>query len=649
MRELSGRASFGARAWLRMLVGGALAVLALIAGGCGNDTFTYGTPVITFSSVPGPFTSYITTIDSITLTRNDGTVVYALLTPQTVDFTKFIDITELVGTTALIEGTYTSAIITMDYTVARIYADIGGVSTALTVYDGNGTATNGVLPTATVISYTLKFDPSNPLVITHGVSVPLEFNFDLGAGAVLDTVNKAVTVHPVLTASAKPNPSKLLHARGLSVVADLTNNNFTINSRAFFDLASNPVGAVEIDVDANTAYNVNGITYQGPAGLAVINALPVNSIVEAYGTLGNLAAIKPGFIATQVYAGIAAQNYGTDHATGTVSAISGNTVTLRDVEVAVPDGNTVYTAVDVTLFDTLPMTVGSGTIVNIDGQPGLTNATPALLSVGQQVSAEGLLTTSTDSAGNVTFTGIDVTGANGTAGLVRLVSTPVYGSLNAGATATSAGVNLVSVGGLAPSSLVFTGTGSASGADADPTNYVVNNTSGVDLTTIPANTQVVRLDGLVTPFGTAPPDFNAAAVNASTDQVLSVDWINGGSTAPITVASDGITVNMSDANLGTSHTVQSGPGYLQTALTTVDLTSPLINPKIVPDPSLNLQFSVGNSTTTDGYTQFNSYAPFQTQLGTVLNGTNKLQKLVAVGKWDGTTFTAYRIDIVQLP
>ena len=128
MRELSGRARLGARALLRALVGSAFAVLALIAGGCGNSTFTYGTPVITFSSVPSQFTSYLTTVTTITLTRTDGTVVYALLTPQVVDFAKFTDITELFGTTAVIEGTYVSATIALDYTVARLYANIGGVS-----------------------------------------------------------------------------------------------------------------------------------------------------------------------------------------------------------------------------------------------------------------------------------------------------------------------------------------------------------------------------------------------------------------------------------------------------------------------------------------------------------------------------------------
>jgi hypothetical protein len=113
------------------------------------------------------------------------------------------------------------------------------------------------------------------------------------------------------------------------------------------------------------------------------------------------------------------------------------------------------------------------------------------------------------------------------------------------------------------------------------------------------------------------------------------------------VASDGLTVNMSDPSLSTSHYIQTGPAYVQSTLTTVDLTNPLVNPKIVP-ASGAVTFVVGNSSTT-GYAVFHSYSAFQTALSTVLNNTNKIQKLVAVGEWDGATFTASRIDIVQLP
>ena len=67
----SGRAISGALSVLRAAFVGAAAILALSS--CGNNNFVYGTPLITFSVTPGPFTSYLVEIDQILLTRNDNT------------------------------------------------------------------------------------------------------------------------------------------------------------------------------------------------------------------------------------------------------------------------------------------------------------------------------------------------------------------------------------------------------------------------------------------------------------------------------------------------------------------------------------------------------------------------------------------------
>jgi len=73
----------------------------LILGSCGgDDTSPPGTPVITMGSEtsnPDPdFASYGVSIDSMTLTRNDGTVVEPIVTPETVDLNKLTSLSELV-------------------------------------------------------------------------------------------------------------------------------------------------------------------------------------------------------------------------------------------------------------------------------------------------------------------------------------------------------------------------------------------------------------------------------------------------------------------------------------------------------------------------------------------------------------------------
>ncbi len=122
---------------LRAVFFGAAAMLGLFTSGCGDDEFTNGTPVITFSTTPGPFTAYLVEIDQIMLTRDDGTPEYPLLQPQIVDFTKLNDMPELFGAPAILEGTYTSAAISINYgaslyqAAAQIWVNVNGQSVAV--------------------------------------------------------------------------------------------------------------------------------------------------------------------------------------------------------------------------------------------------------------------------------------------------------------------------------------------------------------------------------------------------------------------------------------------------------------------------------------------------------------------------------------
>jgi hypothetical protein len=551
-----------------------------------------------------------------------------------VDFTQLSDRIELFGSPALIEGNYLSASITINYALAQIYTNVNGTSQAVSVLDASTGAA------ATTISYTVKFDTAHPLVIKRGTATPLDFNFDLSASSSLNTATSPMqlSVRPVMTASTQPVYRTGMRARGEFVTTDTAASNITVNSRPFFDIISSPKGAIQIQTDANTTYNVNGLILKGADGLTAISKLTINSMVEAYGTLDLTAlnSAKPIFKATEVYAGVAISNGLTARILGTVASRSGNTLHIHGAVTAQPILDYI-TDETLSFVDDLPVTVGSNTLVSVDGQPDA-NATIQNLSIGQNVDLEGVVTFST--------TGIP-TSADLTQGLVRLSSTPVWGTLNTAGIPT---LNVTSLGNYQPEVFTFTGTGAATGADSDPSAYVVTNLSATDLSAAPANT-LVRFDGMVVPFGAAPPDFTAttAVLGTNTDQVLVIDWVTGGEANPfVSVASDGITVNMSAASLGSTHIVQTGPLTIQTPATTVDLTNPLVNPKIVADPSITGQFAIGNTGTT-GISSFHSYSSFQTQLSTVLNGTNKIQKLVAVGKWDGATFTAYRIDVIQLP
>jgi hypothetical protein len=659
----SGRARPGVRSMLRVSFCGLVAVIGLL-GGCGSNTFTYGTAIITVSADPSPYRAYITDITAFYLLRNDGAYGYTFAGGsgfgKTIDFTKLPDQPELFGAPAVIEGTYTSAIITFNYALqgatplpAQIYLDVNGTSTPVTAQDTTGTGT-----AAGTVSVTIKFDPNHPLVIKRGTAARFDIHFDMNVSTEVNAGSSPPTavVRPFVTASTDPVYSKPLRARGEYVTGNTSAGNFTVNAVSFFDTATytaSAQGALQIQTNDQTTYNVNGTAYQGAAGLAAINALALNTNIAAFGTLdpNSVGAQVPVFNATQVYAGIAVENIAADRVLGTVAARTGdgNTLQIHNAELVCRSTATA-TGVLVLFYNDLPVTINSQTPVTVDGQPTLSSSIQSI-SIGQQVDIEGnaLPTNACNSISSVTS--VDATPGSDHLELVRLSSTPAWGTLNAPAQSGASTINLLSLGGVEPSVLTFTGTGSATGADADPNAYAVN-TGSLDLSALTA--PLVRFDGNVTPFGSAPPDFSALAVTAGSaaDQVLVVDWTGNGTTAPFaSSSSSGLVVDLSNASLGPSHQILIGPTTIVLPAGGGNITIVPDNTIVGPDGQVTGNFAIGNPTSATDVNVFQSFGDYLTQIGTAVNGTNTIQKLVAVGQYDqaSSTFTAHRINMMQLP
>jgi hypothetical protein len=598
---------------------------ALLAGCSGRSTTAPGTPVITLSDTSGDFAAYRVTIDSITLTNTNGAIATPLLTPESVDLAALTDLAELLEVPAAPSGTYQSATLTLDYTSASIWVNVNGQAVAATAVDSTGNP-------LTTITITITFDPSHPLVITQGVSTRLAVDIDLAASNSINTSTTpaTVTVRPFPVMTPAPADATLTRARGLLVTVEGGSSDFIMNVRPLTDLAS-ALGAVTVSTNAQTYFNINGIAYTGAAGLTAMASLPENTIIAAYGTLGDLSGITPGFHASSVYVGTSLESPVVQHIGGVVSARSGNTLTVHGATfLTFVAGNLSYVA---TYANNATVIVGSATVVSEDGVAA-SGLTPAVISVGQQLDASGL--GSIDTAGNLTV--------DATAGQVRLASTRIWGLLNS-ATAGSASLDVLSLGNFAPAAFNFAGTGSG-GQDANPSAYAVN-TGSLDASATAAGT-LLQLDGLVNAFGSAPPDFTATAITAgtATEQRLVVEWINGGATAPfISDSSAGLVVDLSSPNLGTVHYIRTGPATLD--LKTLP-ASPLIT-TVGADQS-NLQLAIGLASLATGVSVFNSISGFASALTSTFNGTNKIYRLVAVGQYNsGTnTFVASRISVAMM-
>ncbi len=88
----------------------------------------------------GQFTSYLVTIDSVVLVGKLNGAISAVAVPETVDLAKLTNLSELWATASLPVDTYTSAIITLDYTNAQISVMVNGAPVKVNVVDPSGVA-----------------------------------------------------------------------------------------------------------------------------------------------------------------------------------------------------------------------------------------------------------------------------------------------------------------------------------------------------------------------------------------------------------------------------------------------------------------------------------------------------------------------------
>ena len=614
----------------------ALSAGTLLAGCHAYTNVSYGTGVVTIHDVSNEFTSYIVLIDSITLTRSDGLLAYALASPELVDLAKLQDLTELIDTPAIPAGTYTSLSLVLDYSTPLITVNVNGTVTQVTpLAPPIAPATTGTA--VGQVPLTVTFDPNNPLVVNAQQSTRLALAVNLAAGNSVDYTKSppTLTVQPTMTASPVPEDSTAMRARGIMVIAQPGSSNFIVNMRPFNDLQA-ALGALTVNVKPTTYFNINGTVLTGAAGLAAMQSLQVSTPIATYGTLGSFATITPSFDATAVYAGTSLESPLDDYVTGVVSGRSGDTLTIHGATCVSRFGSaagiTYVTgaAGGVAYFDEVPVTVGSSTLLTEDGvvASGLTTQS---ISVGQLITVAGQATSQPYCLAGMKL--------DATQGLVRLASTPLWGTLGSAA-AGSLTLDLVTLGNTPASVFKFSGTGSAAANDAVATAYAID-TGTLNFSGTTAGT-LFHVDGIVNPFGAAPPDFTSSAVSevgTSTQQVMVVEWDSGGAAKPFTSASAaGLTVDLSNADLST--TVR----YISTGPVKTDLKTLPSSPKIVFASGVPLNLSINVN---DTISVFNSVPGFATLLASTLTGTNKVFRLMCVGTYSAVsnTFTASQVVI----
>ena len=626
------RAKPGAPGALRLWIYGFGAALAAALAGCSTSThISNGTPVVTVNAqAAGDFSTYVVGITVYSLKRSDGYIAYpaGYTAEEFADLTQRVDLSELLNAVGIPTGTYTSVVIGIDYSYPIVY--LNGATTAATLQNTSKTNPG-------IVYVTVTLDPSHPLVVGFNQSTPLALDFDVAASNTVDAATNTVTVRPFVEAVTPSNDAQPVRARGLIVTTYAAQSNFIQNIRPFEDNVYSTVGALQVNTTATTYYDVDGKAYTGSAGLTALAGLPSNTPVVAEGTLGGTPAgssssITPSLTATNVYAGTVVANGEFEHVRGIVSAVSSDNLTVLGATYLYYEGYCSTGNLCYTYYPTATVNLGSSTVVTEDGVTPAsgTNFSNQSISVGSQIDAVGL--GSTSSSGALTL--------NATSGLVRLQSTPIWGTLDSG-TSSSATLNVYALGttGFGAGSFNFAGTGSTAASYAVNTSAL--GTAG-DESATPVGS-VLRVDGFPASFGAAPPDFNATAVTLGTSEPadLIVEWSGSGTTAPFTSQdSTSLVLNLASTDLAEVVTGPQSdcPSTAKTACT------PLTGTPAITISAAN-QFAIGNAT--KGVSVFTTSSAFATDLSSTLNGSTTVYRVVAVGSYDSAsnTFTATRVDV----
>ncbi|MGQ0383229.1 MAG: DUF4382 domain-containing protein [Gammaproteobacteria bacterium] len=598
---------------LRVLTLAPLAAAALALAACGGggggaavappanqacNAQTCGTLLVGLTDADGDFLSYSVDVVALSLRRADGTIVQTLPVRQRVDFAGLVDLTELVTAATIPNGTYVRAAITLDYSNAEVSVELNGAPVAANVVNAAGQALG-------TVTLELMLDNRNHVLIAPGRPALLQLDFDLAASHDVDfsTTPATATAQPFIVATIEPVEDKELRVRGPLVSVDTNASQYVIDLRPFDHLSAR-LGNFTVKTNAATAFEIDGVEFEGAAGLAQLAGKPAGTPTKAFGVL-NIDSRT--FTASDVLAGDSVPGPRFDVVRGSVIARSGDELTVRGGTVVRRDGSVRFFRGDITVL------VGPDTIVTRDGG-GRNLLRPIAISVGQRINAFGQVTATPT---------VDTLTLDATNGRVRMKLTHLLGSV-VSANPGLVTLDLFAIDRLRPSAFDFAGTGSSAANDADPENYEV----ATGLLPLPILSLTpdspARVFGFVTPFGLAPPDFVGRTIVDFNGlrAVMGVGWGENGTAAPfLSMGDSGLVIDQDNPDLGLRHHIKVGPRI-------VDITA-LASPVTVAPASGRTLFAIGEPGNVE---LFREWAPFVTRLAEKLGGGARARALFAQGR-----------------
>jgi hypothetical protein len=591
-----------------------LGLLLLALNGCGGGgggssdsaasggSAETGELVLALTDAEGDFLSYIVDVTSITLVHQNGSVVEALPLTTTIDFSQYVELSELLTIATVPTGAYQSVQLNLDYSNAMVtvQADDGTPLTASLV-DSEGNS-------LTQLAVSIELSSASRFVIAPGIPAQVTLDLDLDASneVVIDNGQAVVTVEPLLFADTILESPKPFRLRGLLNSVAVEEEVFSIDLLPFRH-RQRDFGSVRVHVDGETRYEIDGVAYDADQGLQQLASKAEDTPVVS---AGRWSRERKLFTANTVYAGSSVMWSDATLLRGVVVARDDSTLIVRGGLFELADGRHA-------VRDTVTVILGVDTRVS---KPfaGADQTSIADISIGSAIIASGELA--------------DDNTLDASEGKVRIQLSNVTGSV---LTASPLSVNLQRLSGRSAAIYDFSGTGTDPDSDANPDHYEID-TSDLQLNSL-AIGDPLRVRGLVKAFGSAPEDFFARTVIDASDVKghMLIHFSRAGvATALAQLGEDGLLFDISDAE-GRSLIVRAG---IVTQLAELDAV-----PLVVPAADAGV-YAISRRGRIEIFRQF---AAFVTALDDALAAGETVTRFDAYGQYDAlqSRFSSSRLRV----
>jgi hypothetical protein len=580
-----------------------------------------GTVFVGLTDADGDFVNYTVDVVQLTLETANGRTVETLPRSTRINFTDYVDVTELLTAATVPPAVYVAGTITLDYSDAEVFVELDGAAKETVVTDESGAA---------LAQTELRIELSNRdrLVVSRGRPSLLQLDFDLAASHVVDVAPTPATAEAetFIIAEVTPVDEKEVRVRGPLIDVSEDASSYTVAIRPFHDRAGD-FGPVEVNTTDETEFEINGESFVGSEGLTALAAAGQGTPTVAGGTLD---VDNRRFTADIVLAGSSVPGIDHDAVVGNVIARDGDTLTVRGATILPTDRRAHF-------HDDVLVLLGPETKVFKDGDR-VTDLGIDRISIGQRITVRGTVEGDVETDAASPQIVIDAT-----EGAVRMHVTRLAGQVNS-VVPGQVDITLHSIDRRRAEIFDFTGTGIAPETDADPANYEVStgDLALADLSDAVAGTPVMAL-GFPNAFGAAPPDFEGRTIVDFTDvrSRLGLGWGSEGTTAPfLSIGTDGLLIDNMNQSIGTRHYIKQGPVL-------VDLTALDSDTLIVPRTTDRTLFSIKSPTSIRQYTVFDDFID---DLTSSLDGSTAARSMHAHGAYDAetNTFTAFKIGIFLL-